>query len=238
MNYISCRPNWSDVDGEPVALQRRQGGNPQSSIMGYRTSAFTPFAMVHGYNCAELNCCDAYRANSVIAKECDSRFPSEMDGILWPGLGDNPVESLEFHRAQRQADLSSAKLAEYLNLFSPGVVMAHSLGARVALEAACKHGAKIKLLVLIGAAVADDCFNVEYREANRNIDLVLNFHSKRDNVLGQAFMLDQFSRALGHDGPRATAPPWVKDWDVTNSVGSHSQYRYVRDIWWQIGQHL
>lgn len=221
MKYVSIRKAFDQVDGAPVDLQAWFGRpRPEGS----------EFVMVHGYNCVAENTRDAYRANAEIMRETGIALPPV--GFLWPGLGGNWIEAVEFHRAQAQADLSAVKLAEYLNAGEPGIVMAHSLGAKVALEAVVKHGAKIKLLALIGAAVAADCFATDYREANKTVGKVHVFWSSRDEVLGRAFMLDQvFKHALGHDGPIGRVPAWVTATEVTDVVGSHSGYRFDRTVW-------
>ena len=186
--------------------------------------------MCHGYNCLGEPTRDAFRANAEVMRETGIALPPV--GFLWPGLGGNWIEAAQFHRAQAQADMSAPFLAAYLNSGEPGVVMAHSLGAKVVLEAIVKYGAKIKLLVLIGAAVAADCFVTDYKDANKTVGKVLVFWSQRDEVLGRAFMLDQvFTHALGHDGPQGVVPAWVSATEVTDAVGSHSGYRFDRAIW-------
>ncbi len=58
----------------------------------------------------------------------------------------------------------------------------------------------------------------------------------RDNVLGRAFMFDQFTKALGHNGPEPKTAHSVVSRDVTDQVGSHGQYRFDRDIWKYIAE--
>jgi len=220
MKYVSARPHFDDVEGPPVA---------NAAWFGKPVPEGQEFVLLHGYNCQPEPTRDAYRASCEIARETGIEIPRV--GYLWPGLGGNWVESVQFHRAQAQADLSAAKLAEYLNAGEPGVVMAHSLGCKVALQAVVKHGAKIKLLVLMGAAVAADCFTTDYAQADKTVGKIHVFWSGRDEVLGRAFMLDQFTHALGHDGPKGIVPPWVTATDVTDVVGSHSGYRFDRALW-------
>ena len=220
MKYVSCRKSFDSVDGAPVA---------NAAWFGRAVPEGLEFVMVHGYNCQAESTRDAYRASCEIARETGIEIPRV--GYLWPGLGGNWIQSVEFHRAQAQADLSASKLADYLALGPPGIVMAHSLGAKVAIEAAVKFGAKIKLLVLMGAAVAADCFVTDYAQASKTIGKIHVFWSSRDDVLGKAFMLDQFKHALGHDGPAGVVPSWVIATDVTDVVGSHSGYRFDRALW-------
>lgn len=220
MKYVSCRKGFDSVDGAPVA---------NAAWFGRPVPEAQEFVMVHGYNCQAETTRDAYRASCEVARETGIEIPRV--GYLWPGLGGNWVEAVEFRRAQAQADLSASKLADYLALGPPGIVMAHSLGAKVAIEAAVKYGAKIKLLVLMGAAVAADCFATDYAHANKTIDRIHVFWSSRDDVLGKAFMLDQFKHALGHAGVAGVKAVWVTSTDVTDVVGSHSGYRFDRALW-------
>lgn len=220
MKYVSCRQNFDQVDGAPVANQ---------AWFGKPLIESKELLMVHGYNCVAEDTRDAYRANAEIARE--TGISSPLVGYLWPGLY-GPVEKVEFHRAQAQADLSAVLLAQYLAsaVGLPINVMTHSLGAKVALEAITKHGAKVGNLFLTGPAVAHDCFLTDYAKVYESVKRVYVFWSERDNVLGQAFMLDQFTQALGHDGP-STSLPWVVSVDCTDQVASHGQYRFDRAIW-------
>ncbi len=206
------------MDGPPV---------PNAAWFGKPVSEQPELLMIHGYNCLAENVRDAYRANAELARECGISIP--VTGYQWPGLGGNWIEALSFHRAQAQADLSAAKLAEYVNSGAPANVMTHSLGAKVALEAIVKHGAKIKNLFLTGPAVAWDCFATDYAKVPASTKVYV-FWSLRDNVLGKDFMLDQFVQALGHGGPKNSAPG-VTSIEVTDVVGSHGQYRFDRAIW-------
>jgi pimeloyl-ACP methyl ester carboxylesterase len=221
VKYVSCRVGFDSVDGAPVA---------NAAWFGKPVLEGQEFIFTHGYNSVGEQVRDYYRANAEVMRETGITIPPV--GWLWPGLGGNWVEAAEFHRAQAQADLSAFKFADYLNGQEAAVVMAHSLGAKVVLEAVIKHGAKIKLLVLIGAAVDASCFTTDYAAANKTVQKVHVFYSQRDEVLGRAFMLDQvFTHALGHDGPVGVCPPWVVATDVTDAVGSHSGYRFDRVIW-------
>lgn len=220
MKYVSCRSKFNSVDGDPV---------PNAAWFGKPVPEQPELILVHGYNSEAENVRDAYRASSEMARECGVQVP--LTGWLWPALGGNWLQSVEFHRAQSQADKSAVKFAEYVNAGPPANVMTHSLGAKVVLEAMVKHGAKVKNLFLTGPAVAWDCFGTDYKTATENCKIHV-FWSLRDNVLGHAFMLDQFTKALGHDGPKAPFPTVaITSTEVTDQVPSHGQYRFDRDIW-------
>jgi pimeloyl-ACP methyl ester carboxylesterase len=223
MKQVSFRKDFFDVDGAPMA---------PAAWFGLPKPEGLAFNFVHGYNCEAQKTMDAYRSNAEVLRETGIGLPAV--GILWPGLGGSMLEAIEFHRAQSQAHLSGIALAAYLSAGPPGVVMAHSLGAAVALEAIAIHGAKAEMLVLIGAAVRSDCFstNGQYAGAGVNVKHVLSFASKRDEVLGRAFFLDQLGTpALGHDGPAGSIPPWLNAFDQTDTVSSHGNYRFDRAIW-------
>lgn len=222
MKYVSCRQGFDQVTGDPVD-NAAWFGKPQAEP--------GEFIMVHGYNCLIKNAQDAYRANKTFAEE--SGFSGQkMVGYLWPGLGGSMLQTAEFHKAQSQADKAAVQLAKYVGDTKDVVIMAHSLGARVVLEAACYHGMKARLVVLIGAAVSHDCFNAQYKNAGANVDKVQVFYSNRDNVLARIFKLDQgLMNALGAAGPISPAPSYVEAVDVTAHVGAHGEYRFDRDIW-------
>lgn len=221
MHYVSCRNHFKDVDGVPVDNSGWFGSATP-------TPSQSELVLVHGYNGEADAVMDAYRASSEISKECGVSIP--LTGYLWPGLGGNWLESIEFHKAQAQADKSAAKFAEYVNAGPPAMVMTHSLGAKVVLEAMVKHGAKVKQLFLTGPAVAWDCFATDYKAATESCKIHV-FWSLRDNVLGRAFMIDQFTKALGHSGPKAPFQSSIISTDVTDQVGAHGQYRFDRNIW-------
>lgn len=223
MKYVSCRKAFDSVDGAPVDNQIWFGK------LGKRTTGAVEFVMVHGYNCQAENVCDAYRANAEMMREMGITLPPV--GFLWPGLGANVVETMEFHRAQAQAHNAAKQLASYLNDGPPSVVMTHSLGAQVALDAAHYFGAKIKLLLLTGAAVSANCFDAEYADIHKNVDKIHVFWSNRDPVLAKAFFLDQWSQALGHSGPTNAVVPWIQNTNVSDVVYEHNQYRFDRVIW-------
>lgn len=223
VKYVSCRLNFSDVDHFAPS---------NAAYYGPTAPEAAELLQVHGYNTKAENVEDAYRSNKEMARELDIQNP--VAGYLWPGLGANWLESLRFHEAQRMADQSAEFLAQYLGARRltdelPSV-MTHSLGARVALEAILRHKIRIKTLVLLGAAVPNDCLAHEYAGIKDTVGKVLVFWSRRDDVLGRAFQLDQFKTALGHSGPAAPLS-WVQGFDVSQDVYAHGDYRHVRSIW-------
>ncbi len=137
MKYVSCRSHFNNVDGDPV---------DNVAWFGEAKPTYPELVLCHGYNCEGENVRDAYRASAEMSRECGLDIP--LTGYLWPGLGGNWLQSVEFHRAQHQADLSAVKFRDYVNAGPPANVMTHSLGAKIVLESIVKHGAKVKNLFL------------------------------------------------------------------------------------------
>lgn len=235
MNYISCRANGTDADDfSPNLLLSRAGKPFKAWVAG---DYWTGDVMVHGYNTQFENVTDAYRANAEMARE--TGLP-ELAGFLWPGLGDDKLESLEFYRAQDHARKAGAVLADFLSrhvssqIYAKLTVITHSLGALVALEA-LRLGAHVETLALTGPAVAHDCLSTAYADALANVDRVLVYYSRRDPVLGTAFKFDQFTDALGSVGPAPGFDPLkVKSFDRSATVATHNDYRHDRGIWQSI----
>lgn len=238
MLYASCRKNFDDVNEFSPMLDFRHGDYQPESPVGLQSFLDRVLTVqVHGYNANFSNVVDAYRSNAEIMRECV--FANELPlGFLWPGLGENPLESMLFHRAQSMADRSAPHLVNLLAMLkTPPVVIAHSLGCRVSLQAA-KAGAKMKALVLLGAAVDDDSLGNLYRDAAANVPQILVYHSRRDEVLGRLYHLDQFfKKALGCFGPRSVLQ-WVESTDVTPTVASHNEYRHDRKMWRRVSKLL
>jgi len=111
------------------------------------------------------------------------------------------------------------------------------LGARVALEAILRNKVKVKTLILLGAAVGANELTTKYISIKDSVGKILVFWSKRDPVLARAFQLDQLKTALGHSGPTDKVP-WVEDFDVSNDVYQHGDYRFIRSIWEKTKENL
>ncbi len=232
VKYVSCRKGFDSVDEFSPDLQARMG-----EMVAFALGCDREIVMVHGYNCESGNVQDAYRSNVEMMHE-ESVLPCDggAAGFLWPGLGGNWIEAAEFHRAQRMADGAAPWLAKYLATAKDPVVVTHSLGARVALQAAAS-GAKIRTLALMGAAVDEDALSNTYLKALPNIGKIIVFHSLRDEVLGRLYRLDQMAFALGFKGPKIELPS-VESVDVTMDVSGHNEYRHSRAIWRKIKETL
>lgn len=239
MNYVSCRKNGDDVDNFSTGLLTSVDGGPFSAYDPTRSWLKTAPVMVHGYNTDFVNVTDAYRSNAVMMSETGMLVPT---GFLWPGLGRTKLEALQFHKAQDHAKEAGSLLAFFLsNHLSQRpvgnanlLVITHSLGALVALEAA-RLGAKIDTLALTGPAVAADCFEKVYAQTlHDNIGRVLVYYSNRDSVLGFDFKVDQFAEALGSVGPKGGDIGKIRAFDRSAAVPTHNDYRHDRGIWTSI----
>lgn len=156
-----------------------------------------------------------------------------LAGVLWPGdsaflpVFDYPVEGLEAIRSGRV-------LAAFLNQHATGAqslsFVSHSLGARMVLQALEGLAAGARRLVLMAAAIENDCLENEYAAAAGKAQQITVVASKKDRVLQLAFPIGNpigeivmhghpyFRTALGRAGPAsfdARTSLWQipKDWD-------------------------
>jgi len=169
-----------------------------------------------------------------MAKECGFPENVSMAGYLWAGRGENWTEVVRFRAAEKAADYGGLRLADYLKTGPPerpAVIIGHSLGSRVALEAVTRGGATADVLVLLGAAVDNESLRTKYADARARKIVV--FSSQSDSVLRKMYLLSKMDFALGAKGPdrKSKELPWVKHYDVTSLVSDHSGYRHSRFVW-------
>ena len=242
MKYVSCRKDFTDVDNFAPFPNMRYA--PDASVtVAQMYPEGRELIMVHGYNTGYENVADACRSNAESIREVGLDYVLPVCW-LWPGLGNNPFEALQFHRAQGMADQAADHLVKYLTTRDSKdrpVLMGHSLGCRVILETLRKYNVLVEQVVLLGAAVANNCFAPGERYEHVGAGTmrgVLVFHSKRDDVLGRAFKIDQLGQdALGNTGP-LNAPAWVKAFDRTDAVADHNEYRHDMTMWRTVAANL
>lgn len=184
---------------------------------------------VHGFN---VNRAKGIDHISHWGELLDVRSNEVLFGVLWPGdsrwlpVLDYPIEGGE-------AIQSGRMLAEYLNEhFSNAASLSfvsHSLGARVVLETIRGMDRKTRRLIMMAAAIDDDCLRDEYRDAVAKIDHISLLASRKDKVLAAAFPIGNliedlitpthpfWHAALGRNGPQSPYPqqlhsPWQL-WD-------------------------
>lgn len=155
--------------------------------------------------------------------------------VLWPGDSWLPVINYPFEGSsaidcgKRLAKFCNRSLASAASLS----FITHSLGARLALEAAKNLNRKARAFCLTAAAINRDCLSAQYASAFANVSVVSVLASRRDMVLKLAYPIGDpiadilgfdhrlFTPALGYAGPPnaigATVPPWqIPDADGYN----------------------
>lgn len=179
---------------------------------------------------------------------CALPGPHVFIGVLWPGdsrflpVLDYPVEGAVAMQA-------GALLAHFIETTMPAVSMlsmaSHSLGARTMLETIHHLQRRVDTLILMAAAIEDDCLSREYQAAAARVRQIHVLASTEDWVLRLAFPIGNpvgqivmqghpyFRRALGRKGPNTALgipAPWVnwqlpKGWDY-----GHGDYMPGDDI--------
>jgi hypothetical protein len=159
-------------------------------------------------------------------------------GVLWPGDFWLPVVNYTFEGDD--ARICGKRLAKFCREMLARAAsisfIAHSLGARVALEAVRRLDRPAKAVCLAAGAIDRDCLTKEYKDAFANAALVSVLASHRDWVVQAAFPIgdflsDLFRRdqdvrgGLGYDGPPAPVGATVPPWQIPDSGGyGHGDY--------------
>ena len=142
-------------------------------------------------------------------------------GVLWPGDSKFfPVISYPFEGDEAIA--SGRLLARFLNAQATHAAslsfVSHSLGGRTILEAVKNLQRKARRVVLMAAAIEDNCLEKEYQAAAANAEQIYTLASRKDRVLQFAFPLGNpvgqvvmhghpyFEQALGREGPEHPIP--------------------------------
>jgi Alpha/beta hydrolase of unknown function (DUF900) len=176
---------------------------------------------VHGFNVHQAGAVDHFQEWNTLLELGSSAI---FIGALWPGdsawLG-----ALEYGFAARSAMQSGDSLADFINRNMGSALsvsfVSHSLGARVALNTiqGLLPSLTIRRVVLMAAAVDDDCLTQEFAPAAKKVIDISLLTSDRDDVLKLAFPLGNplsgifaqghpyWHAALGRDGPAALPVP-------------------------------
>jgi pimeloyl-ACP methyl ester carboxylesterase len=224
--FFDCKGPWISSGMTPVpdsAAARRMG---QKDVL---------FA-THGFNVSMgEGVCALARLETLFNLPGSCQFV----GILWPGDSWIPVINYPFE-GQVAADCGR-RLARFCDrsLASASSIsfVTHSLGARLALEAAQALGTKVRSVCLAAAAVNDDCLTHEYAGAFANSNIVSVLASRQDLVLKLAFPIGDpiadllhadhkpFEAALGYVGPPAAIGATVPPWLIPGNLGyNHGDY--------------
>lgn len=167
----------------------------------------------HGFN---VNSADGLDSLSKWEALCDLASPSFYVGVLWPGdsrflpVLDYPIEGAV---AMDSGHLLAKFLNDHAGRASNISMVSHSLGARIVLETIRGLNRKLSVLILMAAAIEDNCLSKEYQAEARKIGKIQVVASRSDMVLFVAFPIGNlvgeilmsghpyFSKALGREGP-------------------------------------
>lgn len=160
-------------------------------------------------------------------------------GVLWPGDFWLPVINYPFEGetamdcGRRLARFCDRRLSRAASLS----FVTHSLGARLALEAAQVLRQPVRSVCLTAAAINNDCLTTEYAGAFKNSAIVSVLASRRDLVLKLAFPIGDpiadllhgdhkfFTPALGYGGPPTAVGSTVPPWQIHDKYNyNHSDY--------------
>jgi len=177
----------------------------------------------HGFNVSRSEgVCSLSRLEFALALPSSAVFI----GVLWPGDFWIPVVNYPFEGATSMD--CGRRLASYCDRnfgkASSLSFVTHSLGARLALEAAKTLRRQVRSMCLTAAAINNDCLTAEYASAFANSSIVSVLASEKDRVLRLAFPVGDpianllhfdhkpFRSAMGYRGPEQavgnTVPPW------------------------------
>jgi hypothetical protein len=161
-------------------------------------------------------------------------------GVLWPG--DFWLPAVNYAWAGGDAEKAGRRLAAYLNRVFAGAAsvafIAHSLGARVALEAVKGLNRPAREVCLAAAAVDSDCLQGQYLAAVNNAGRIAALSSVKDKVLRLAYPAGDFladvlfgdgdnpwKGALGLEGPAAPVRTPVLGEAIPRDAGfDHGDY--------------
>jgi esterase/lipase superfamily enzyme len=219
MILVSCRKAFSDSRdfSERNAIRNYQflprldrffeldEGNLAAQMEGKHV-----LILVHGFRNPLQNVASSYQR--VLKGLTDFGLVGEVNyglvlGFTWPGF----ETAAGFFPAVPFANRSAGHFRSLLELASRNArtvdVQAHSLGARVVLQAlAGGTSAFVDNVILLAAAVDDEDLEPrqEFTRALEGCRRCLVYHSERDNTLKFAFPIGdapEFNRALGWKGP-------------------------------------
>ena len=246
MILISCRRNFESNIRFAEQLEVRDYPNLS------KPGAFTPMSqgalldavkgqhivvLVHGFkNPFKKDVAPAYR--KVEKALADGGLLGDAGyglvlGFLWPGFQTTPGFFPAVPHANRSAGHFRTLLKELARTTRTIDVQAHSLGARVVLQAAAfKDELWIDNLMLIAPAVDNECLEPK-KEFHATLDSCrrcLVYHSDKDQVLRLGYVIGTQDRALGCRGPQrphviAKDCPEVFIADCRAVVSTHSGYR-------------
>lgn len=200
-----------------------------------RTSRRDVLFATHGFNVSMAEgICSLARLEEALSLPESCQFI----GILWPG--DFWIPAINYPFEGETATDCGRRFARYCdrNLRSSSSIsfITHSLGARLALQAAQVLKTKVRSICLTAAAVNSDCLTTQYAGAFANSAIVSVLASHKDSVLRLAFPIgdaiaDLLHRdhalrpALGYGGPPSAIGATVPPWQIPDAAGhNHGDY--------------
>ena len=213
--------------------------------------------LIHGYQNSETAAMRSYdRFRGVLRTALWIDSEEELGTFWefhWPGDHPNKVISIATFAARiGDARQSGQLLAEFLGGRSPEqevILIAHSLGCRVALDAERSirrlgpryHGATIRGLFLMAAAVPETLCDPG-RQFDRPVPGSLDyaFYSHRDTVLAKTFPLGSQMYGEGRDAVGSDGDPQSR-WERRDETGTglrHKDYWGSYPVAAQIGGYL
>jgi hypothetical protein len=221
MWFLSCRTDLVGGDVRPVkvtdgTLTYLDYGKFLGDIRGRHV-----LIGIHGFNVHQAGAVEHFQNWNALLNLGSSAI---FVGALWPG--DSAwLAALEYPFAAKAAMQSGDSLAAFINGNLQGALsvsfVSHSLGARVALRTiqGLSGNPPVRRLILMAAAVDDDCLTDEFATAAQKVTDISLLTSHKDEVLKLAFPLGNplsgiFARghpywhaALGREGPTAYPTP-------------------------------
>ncbi|MBX4967827.1 alpha/beta hydrolase [Rhizobium binae] len=201
-----------------------------------RTSRRDVLFATHGFNVSMAEgICSLARLEAALTLPESCQFI----GVLWPG--DFWIPAINYPFEGETATDCGRRLARYcdrkLRSASSISFVTHSLGARLALQAAQVLKTRVRTICLTAAAINSDCLTAQYAGAFANSAIVSVLASHKDLVLKLAFPIGDpiadllhsdhapFRPALGYGGPPSAVGATVPPWQIPDTAGyNHGDY--------------
>jgi esterase/lipase superfamily enzyme len=228
MILASCRNGFIGTE-DTVPLQLHDKDQPiELAAVAANLAGKTAVITVHGFNNQFSGAMAAYQAVEQRLSQASIPYDAFI-GFFWPGSWCYAG----FFDAERHAVKSGTQLAVLLKaLGDAGATVdieTHSLGAKVALEAVCRHpGAAARNLILTAPAVNNDCLLPGHTYGTALSDLPVNIgvmFSNNDPVLKFAYTPAQLHLALGLVGPEPPMEPRLAKFDLSAVIQNHGAYK-------------
>lgn len=211
------------------------GDDVQNSTFLNKLDGKRVILLIHGYN---NDIFDVMRAYAILETKITTNLNDHYDmvvGYTWPG-GD---DKFEYSSAKSRTTLIGPRLSRLISRMSTVVrsldFMTHSMGAHVIFKALQHQSTgKIRHHFAMASAVDNEAIEREERYYNSSNALKYNFifHSKNDGVLGLAYRLAEWDRALGYSGPEdpANTDDNVKIINCKRVISHHGGYKYSAEV--------